>query len=146
MSADLQPKLALSWKGRVLGHFTGPELAELHATILRYLPPRLPQPEEVIAVVGAFYGFSREELASQSRPAQLITARHAAMTLIMECCPSLTYEHTAELFGPRDQRTVRYAVRQTINRAECEPNFRAEMEILRQRIRGRVAFLMPLPG
>ncbi len=143
MSADLQPKLELTWKGRVLGHFTVAELEELHATILRHLPPRFPQPEEIIAVVCTFYGFSRKELTSQSRPAQLITARHAAMALLMECCPSLTYEQTAELFGHRDPGTVRYAVRQITNRAECEPNFRADLEILRQRIRRRVAFALP---
>ncbi len=143
MRADLQSKLELSWKGRVLGHFTSAELAELHATILRHLPPRIPRPEEVMTVVSAFYGFSRKELASQSRPARLMTARHAAMALIMECCGSITYDQTAELFGQRDQGAVRYAVHQMANRAACEPRFRAEMELLRQRIHSRVSFPMP---
>jgi chromosomal replication initiator protein len=63
-------------------------------------------PDNIIAAVAEFYGFSSTDIKGPNRSRPLVTARHVAMFLMRELLPDYSYPMIARVFGDRNHTTV----------------------------------------
>lgn len=84
-------------------------------------------PRYVIAQIADVTGLPSSEIEGPGLTAEIVSVRHAAMTIVAAARPDLSLEKIGELFGGRDHSTVFIALRK-FGRSSV-PRRRSELEI-----------------
>jgi chromosomal replication initiator protein len=83
--------------------------------------------EKIINEVAAIYNVTNEDMRSQSRSAQISTARQVAIYVISKTT-SLSYTAIGQEFGGRDHSTIVYAINKVKNIIKKDNSYRASIE------------------
>jgi chromosomal replication initiation ATPase DnaA len=91
----------------------------------------------VVGVVCGAFRISVEAMMGQGQCFWMAGPRHVAMTLAYEAGKKyqLTQEEIATAFNRKNRATVKHAIKATQDRCDTEPEFRATVEALRERIK-----------
>ncbi|MCL1823322.1 MAG: chromosomal replication initiator protein DnaA [Oscillospiraceae bacterium] len=83
--------------------------------------------EKIINEVASIYNVSNDEIRSQSRSAQISTARQVAIYIIHKIT-GLSYTAIGQEFGGRDHSTIVYAINKVKNIIKKDNSYRASIE------------------
>jgi chromosomal replication initiator protein len=83
--------------------------------------------EKIINEVAAIYNVTNEDMRSQSRSAQISTARQVAIYVISKTT-SLSYSAIGQEFGGRDHSTIVYAINKVKNIIKKDNSYRASID------------------
>ncbi|MCL2696660.1 MAG: chromosomal replication initiator protein DnaA [Oscillospiraceae bacterium] len=83
--------------------------------------------EKIINEVAAIYNVTNEDMRSQSRSAQISTARQVAIYVISKTT-SLSYTAIGQEFGGRDHSTIVYAINKVKNIIKRDNSYRASID------------------
>ncbi|MDR2560059.1 MAG: chromosomal replication initiator protein DnaA [Oscillospiraceae bacterium] len=83
--------------------------------------------EKIINEVAAIYNVTNDDMRSQSRSAQISTARQVAIYVISKTT-SLSYTAIGQEFGGRDHSTIVYAINKVKNIIKKDNSYRASIE------------------
>lgn len=90
--------------------------------------------DEIEQAVARSFGLTVDQLRSKSRQRQLANARAVAMYLERSLL-DLAYTQIGQRFGGRDHSTVIHSIQKVERQLEDDPEFRAEVDALRARLR-----------
>jgi len=106
-----------------------PEPADpIEAPIVDGAPKRHPRMEEIVQLVGKFYGVSSEEIYSETRTERIVLSRQIAMYLIKATDRSSS--QIGNHFGGKNHSTVLHAVEKIKQLTKTNPKIAQQIEIL----------------